>query len=451
MWHDAWLSRGGVPFERLDVDRQSEVSADYDSRSLLRIRPARDSMALMERHSLRLLNEPGGLLVGARLAHRQGGGPMVMQRPPEPGFRLRLLLFLTEPAMLNYSNLPFISGGGFYRFGTGSGNVDPLGAHLSARLQAFDESVQYRIGDAVVDDADDPGQRALALSDTGPGQRQPKDWVFTKALSDAVLRQSDQIQQGKRIRHDGFVHEALIDNPGNDLSVETDWRRLFPVSLQGVSQRDRRVLRPARFEIDIAAADASRVQLELRDEKGRHLGWSRFAAPEPDAVQTVMADLVNRPPGLYRLRVTDDDGRLLEQASGQPLAGADQTVYVDDEAAREGAFGVLEIAADDPGYELLNQNGTLRSPTFMLRFISRLTTWRYHFPRDLTPDQVAAIRPELVQEGARILRTAEAHPLGGDFVDLGRFDSGQLLPNPSPNRPPRLIDGRLVTDLYLNH
>ena len=104
---------------------------------------------------------------------------------------------------------------------------------------------------------------------------------------------------------------------------------------------------------------------------------------------------------------------------------------------------------DDPGFALLNNDGTLAAPSFLLRFLSRQITWRYHFPRDLSAQEIANIPATLAQDGPRGLRTVGVHPLGDDFVSLNRFDSGELLPNPAPDQTLSLQGGALVTDVYL--
>ena len=47
---------------------------------------------------------------------------------------------------------------------------------------------------------------------------------------------------------------------------------------------------------------------------------------------------------------------------------------------RENWFGVIEIGIGAADFALLNADGTLRSPRYVLRFLNRSTRWRYIFP-----------------------------------------------------------------------
>ena len=449
--HDAWLSRGGVPLERLTAAQQEQVAAGYDIGRLFRLVPTADTDELMGRHALRLRRTATGFSVVTRVRSPQGAPGPVMDRPLPAATRLRFLLLLVDAALPDYSNLPLTRGRSFYRFGTAAANVDALGAHLSAPLAAFDPQRRYRLGDLVLDSLQDPSLRRVALRDTGPGALQAADWSPTAPLppADPGPFNPGQINTGDRIQRGGFVFEAVRDDPGNDVTVAADWRRLFPISLQGASSADRIPLRPPRFDLDVAAAAVRSVHLELRDEHGRHLEWRRFSAADP--LPRISVDIAGRAPGAYRMRLVDDAGAPLRDGGGQSLAVADQAFYLDAEAEAASAFGVIEVGAADPGYALLNPDGTLIAPTFLLRLLSRRTVWRYHFPRDLSAAEIAAIPAGLVQDGPRGLRTVDVHPLGADFVTLGRFDSGQLLPNPAPDQPLAFDAGDLVSDVHLNH
>jgi len=451
--HDAWLSRGGASFERLDAERQAKLLSGYDSGRLLQLRPTQEALRLMQRHALKLRSSGDGGLVAAQVRRTSADAAATLARPLEAGFRLRLLLLPADPALLNYSNLALGSGTDFYRFGTRTANVDPWGAHLSVPLVGFDATRRYAIGDVVVDDPTAPTARHTALRDTGPGPMQPDDWGRSPALpatNPGPFNPGD-IAAGDRILRAGFVYQALVDDPVNDVDDAGAWQRVFPISFQGVSASDRIELRAARYRVDVEAAAVSAVVVDLLDEQDGLLDQWRVSRPEP--IRLLDIDLGDHPAGVLRVRLRGDDGLPLHHPAtpGVALAVADERIYVDDEAVRSGAFGVIEIAAEDPGYELINADGSLAAPTFLLRLMSRLTTWRYHFPSDLSGDQIAAIPDTLTQDGSRSLLTADPHPLGNDFVPLDRFDSGQLLPNPRPRQALNLIDGRLVSDLYLNH
>lgn len=451
--HDAWLSRDGASFERLGAERQATLLSGYDSGRLLQLRPTQEARRLLQRHALKLRSGGDGCAIAAQVQRNTVGAAASLARPLEPGFRLRLLLLPADPALLNYSNLALGSGTDFYRFGTQAANVDPWGAHLSAPLVGFDTTRRYAIGDVVLDDPAAPTARHTALRDTGPGPMQTADWALSPALpatNPGPFNPGD-IAAGERILRDGFVYQALADDPVNDVNDAGAWQRLFPVSFQAVSATDRIELRAARYRVDVGAALVSSVGVELLDQQGRLRDQWRVSRPQP--IRLLDIDLGRYPAGSWRVRLRGEDGRLLHLPATPdiPLTVADELVYADDEAVRSGAFGVIEIGADDLGYELINTDGSLAAPTFLLRLMSRPTSWRYHFPFDLSDEQIAAIPSTLTQDGSRSLLTTGTHPLGNDFVPLDRFDSGQLLPNPRPQQALKLVDGRLISDLYLNH
>jgi hypothetical protein len=102
---------------------------------------------------------------------------------------------------------------------------------------------------------------------------------------------------------------------------------------------------------------------------------------------------------------------------------------------------VIEIGAGTADFALLNADGTLRSPSYVLRFLNRATRWRYIFPAaqavgtgaDVTVDP--ANSSALVTPAARPLtRFGSGSRLQADSAGTLAVNEEILLPIPGVNQ-----------------
>ena len=115
----------------------------------------------------------------------------------------------------------------------------------------------------------------------------------------------------------------------------------------------------------------------------------------------VQIDLRALTPGPYRVEVLD--GALTV------VPGLGTTIYLAPAARTDGWFGVIDIGLGAADFALLNGDGTLRSPRYVLRFLNRSTRWRYIFPAAQAVGAGAEVAPEAGSD--RILVTAAPRPL----------------------------------------
>ena len=127
---------------------------------------------------------------------------------------------------------------------------------------------------------------------------------------------------------------------------------------------------------------------------------------------------------LFRALVDGPGNNFSNAAEWQP-AGVlgNQYVGVADAAVAPNAsasdqFGVIEITPSSGDFALLNPDGTLRTPRYVLRFLNRATRWRYIFPSPQAVGTGAEVAPEAGNN--HILVTAAPRP-------LTRFGAGTRL------------------------
>jgi len=122
----------------------------------------------------------------------------------------------------------------------------------------------------------------------------------------------------------------------------------------------------------------------------------------------VQVDLRGLPEGPYRVEIVG--------ASGAVIRGF--SCYLAPAARSENWFGVIDIGVGTGDFALLNADGTLRSPRYVLRFLNRATRWRYIFPAAQTVGAGGEVAPQA--GNSSILVTPAPRP-------LTRFGSGSRL------------------------
>jgi hypothetical protein len=115
--------------------------------------------------------------------------------------------------------------------------------------------------------------------------------------------------------------------------------------------------------------------------------------------------------------------------------------YLAPRAITEHWFGVIEIGMGTGDFALFNNDGTLRAPRYVVRFLNRATRWRYIFP---SPQAVGS-GAEVAADGGdnRILVTPVPRPLTrfgvgsrlqADSAATPTVSEEILLPAPEVNR-----------------
>ena len=164
------------------------------------------------------------------------------------------------------------------------------------------------------------------------------------------------------------------------------------------------------FNLDISAAALPQATIRVFRANETTVASEQVFTTGQGTLGQVQVDLRGLAPGPYRIEVLDAS-LVVDPDSGGP-------VYLAPAARTDGWFGVIEIVPGTAEFALLNGDGTLRAPRFVLRFLNRATRWRYIFPAAQSVGTGAEVAPEAGSD--RILVTATPRP-------LTRFGAGSRL------------------------
>ena len=447
-----FLNRGDVEFEHMSPEQQQTVLGTYDLRQHVDITPTPETLLLLRRHRLLLRPDALGFAVFASLSGRK------MRFPFPRAERLRFHISAKNRHFSDLASLGAIQGDSprIHVFSTEAANQDAEGLHLTTPLRGFSNTTDYPAGAQIVNNAAEPTQRQTAVQKVVRGSpRNADDWVETAELPPILAAPFvDTLTAGQRARKNGVIYEALIDAPGDDETDAAEWRRLFAPGIQAASEADAFEL-SGRFKVvSLGAAEPDFVAAQITDRSGRIVRREEFHGSAQQPLRTIPVDAGDQVGGTYRLTLRDRTGALLSQ-NGDALPQADQTLYIDGDAIRANAFAALEVASDSPGYELLDGNDEIRSPTYLLRIPSPVTFWSYTFPQPLTEDQQNQIGAlfEMAEGPRNKIVTQQARGLGRGLVRLQRLNTGKLLPNPTEQTGIAIESdtGRLISPIYLSH
>jgi hypothetical protein len=164
------------------------------------------------------------------------------------------------------------------------------------------------------------------------------------------------------------------------------------------------------FNLDISAAALPQATIRVFRADDTVVVAEQVFTAGAGTLGLVQLDLRGLVPGSYRLEVRD--------ASLVVVPGVGGPVYLAPAARTDGWFGVIDIGPGTADFALLNGDGTLRAPRYVLRFLNRATRWRYIFPAAQSVGTGAEVAPEAGSD--RVLVTATPRP-------LTRFGAGSRL------------------------
>ncbi len=443
--HGYYFDRGQECFESLSANAQQKIQDQTDIHQDLEILPTADSRLLINRYRLVYRQTVDGFLVAAPVSRDPDSGEPVFAAGLEAGFKLRFSLRLKNPHFLDFTNLPLDKlRGGIYHFSNNADNPEQNSLHLSRSLQGFSDAVQYQPGDLLIDDPLDPQQRLSAPDKIEAGDTfDIEDWLTFPPydIYESGPIPAGEVVTGEHVVHNGSVYESQIDDPSGNFSNPAHWLRQYSPLLQGVSRDDWLPLYPNHFSI---ALDNPQHYLKLRvfDLDAQMLLEATY---DGDGEQNeITVDLADLKSGRYRLQ--------LFGADGLPLADSERFFYLDNDLAGSRLFSLIELEATTDDYRLLDGDGVLQSPDYLINFINRATYWRYQFPQPLSDDLIATPGDGLTVEAGTTpsrLITSNAQPLTRGFIPLLRNDTSQYLPNPTDTHSIHPEDGRVFSDIFL--
>lgn len=416
--HDYWMNIGPVVHEALSDERRLAVERRYSARELLDVAPTTATRAALAGHGMLFKITSSGFLVGVELEPASA----VPRRPPSNETVLSFAVRVCDPFFFNYTAgvTP-----GFCYFANTSANEHAGGLFLSRPVPAHDATRAYGAGEVRTEVAGGITNLFQATVDTGPGALVSSDWQRVPADTHDPAA---TYQQGAVVLAGNELFRALVNGPGPDLTVATDWQNEGSLANQYVTQSDRLRRLPATFSVDVSSAASSTLELSVTRVGAVAPAWQRrFEADH--AHTSLQADLRGLADGPYRLDVLD--------GAFAVLPGLGFEFYLSDEAAREGWFAVIEVFAGSGAFALLDGAGQLRSPEYSLRFLNNASRWRYRFPKSQAVGAGAEVAADPSDD--RILVTPVPRPLTrigsgprlrADDPSTGSVSEQILLPRP---------------------
>ena len=409
--HDYFLSRGDAVLEAQAAADRAALTRLYSVNGFLEIRPDDRTTAVLAGHKMVFKTSAAGFTVAVQLDPLANDvRPMV---PPGADFRLTFVLRLRDPRFVNYTELGPASTG-FYRFGNDSQNSTAGINFLSTRVPAFAAARGYVAGEIRAEAAAPTFDLFLAVRDTGPSAAPiPADW---RRIPADTFSASTTYRTGAVVLSANRVFRALIDNPGTNLNNAAEWQPVGVLGNQYVSAADAILPVSPLLNLTIDDLALSRATVRVFPSGGTAAATEQTFAAEQGTLRQVQIDLRGLTPGTFRVEILDAGAAVVRAFS----------CYLAPLAAMENWFGVIDIGSGASTFALLNADGTLRQPRYVLRFLNRATRWRYIFPAA----QQVGTGAEVAVEGGntRILVTPGPRP-------LTRFGAGSRLQADSAATP----------------
>jgi hypothetical protein len=409
--HDYFLSRGDVVLEaQADGDRAA-LSNLYSVGGFLEVFPDDATHAALTGHRMLFRATDAGFSVSVRLDPSASDiRPMV---PLADDLRLTFVVRITDARFANYTELG-PAGTGFYRFGNDPQNRTAGVNFLSSRASTFASTRRYVAGEVFLQAAGSTFNLFVALRDTGPSlapaaadwRRIPADTFSTTAT----------YRTGALVLSANALFRARVDSPGTNLANAAEWQPAGVLGNQYVTVADTALPVSSLFDLDIADLAVSQATVRVFTPTGTVAAIEQTFTTAQGTLGHVQVDLRALTQGAYRVEIVDAAGAVVRGFS----------CYLAPEARGENWFGVIEIGIGAGDFALLNADGTLRSPRYVLRFLNRATRWRYIFPAAQAAGTGAEVAP--VPGNGRILVTAAPRP-------LTRFGSGSRLQSDSAATP----------------
>jgi hypothetical protein len=401
--HDYFLSHGNVVFEaQTDADRAA-IAGLYSVGDFLEVFPDNATRAVLAGHKMLFRTTAAGYSVAVRIDPSASDiRPMV---PPADDFKLTFVLRLIDSSFANYTELGPVTTG-FYRFSNTSQNRTAGVNFLSSRAPTFVSTRRYVAGEVFLQAAAPTFDLFVALRDTGPSATPvAADW---RRIPADTFDPATVYRAGALVLAANSLFRALVDNPGTDLTNAAQWQPAGTLGNQYVTTAD--LLQPVSglFDLDIGDLAVSQATVRAFFAARTVAAIERTFTAEQGTLSQVQVDLRGLAEGPYRIEVVGSSGAVIRGFA----------CYHAPAVRPDNWFGVIDIGPGTGDSALLNADGTLRSPRYVLRFLNRATRWRYIFPSA----QKVGAGGEVVPQGGNssILVTPAARP-------LTRFGSGSRL------------------------
>lgn len=401
--HDYFLSRGDVVLEaQADVDRAA-IANVYSVGDFLEVFPDDATKAVLAGHKMLFRTTAAGFSVAVRLdPSASDARPMV---PPADDLKLTFVLRLTDSSFVNYTELGPVTTS-FYRFSNASHNRTAGVNFLSSRASTFVTTRRYVAGEVFLQAAAPTFNLFVALRDTGPSATPvAADW---RRIPADTFNAATAYRAGALVLSGNSLFRALVNSPGTDLTNAAQWQPAGELGNQYVTVADALLPVSSLFNLDISDLAVSQATIRVFFDAGTVVVTEQAFTAEQGTLRQVQVDLHGLTEGLYRVEIVG--------ASNVVIRGF--TCYFATRARSENWFGAIDIGVGTGDFALLNADGTLRAPHYVLRFLNRATRWRYIFPSAQTVGAGGEVGPQA--GNSSILVTPAPRP-------LTRFGSGPRL------------------------
>ena len=401
---EAALFSGSTEEETNEILQKQRINYRLDRD--LEIQPTGDTEKRLADRRLIFKKNQQGFLVGAQVS--PDGSAFVPFIPLNEPFALRFAVYLQNPHFFNFTNLrlerdPAQKDQYLYYFSNRANNVDSAATrYLSRAIPDFDATYAYEAGELFINGT--PTMRE-AIEDNGP---------------------------------------AVFDG--------TQWRQLFsgvdPLP-QFVTARDRIVLRPSIFKVNVQAVSEEVLIFRIKDRNGVEVKNITHRSSEIGTpITECELDLTDLQPAVYEIEAEDTGGNVVSELG--------LTFFKDDMLAQKRPFALIEVFHEPDNslgeYRWLDETdgNKLLSPQYTIRWKNRATWWRYYHEESptFTSTAVENLNPVVNSPNHRILISSDPLALTqvGRAVPMDVDGEIQLLPNPGVE----LIypeDGRIYSEL----
>lgn len=424
--HDYFLSRGSIVFEAQAEADRAALQRAYSIRRFLEIFPDDATQATLAGHKMLFRQTDDGFLVAVQVdATAPDVRPAVA---PTTDFKLTFALRLVDTQFANYTELG-PAHAGFLRFGNDSQNHVSGTNYLTRPIADFSATRRYVAGETRAQPSGPTSDLFLALRDTGPAAAPiAADW---RRIPADTYDPSAVYQAGALVLAGNRLFRAIVDDPGTDLADIGDWQPAGVLGNQYVGAADAAVPVSGLFNLDLGGAALTQATIRVFRAGDVAVALEQTFTVAQGVLDSVQVDLRGFAPGPYRLEILD--ASLASVPGGGPI-------YLAPSAKSQNWSGVIEIGPGAGNFALLNGDGSLRAPHYVLRFLNRATRWRYIFPaaQAIGAGADVALEPgsdrRLITPTPRPLtRFGAGARLQADDATTPAFEE-VLLPSPDPKR-----------------
>jgi hypothetical protein len=320
--HHYFLNKGKEFFDRMSDTDKTKMMLKYDARDIFEIKPTEECSKILNACNCIFKPTSTGILVGFRA---ESNGLLPPKFKPFKSLAdnaiFTFLIKLHDLDFMNYTALPF------------NGN--------SGQVFTFQNTISGS------------SKKFPSISSIPPVYKSAKEYLPGDMLSNNPNNQTKLF--------------TALKKTTNNTSTITDWRTeqlADNLPLQYVNVNDRHPLVRGIFSYQVKVAN---VEPTATIKTASEITVTPKVTMLAGDFRTLQIDMREFPEGFYTMHVQ----------SAAPVYTDDVAFYLLQQ--RESPFGIIQlnVKSDDAAYNMLDQQGFMRSPTYELRFRNRSTCWRY--------------------------------------------------------------------------